>query len=93
MTPARASPPSVTSSRCTRGLKLDRSWVTGIEDDDARQAVVAGLVGFAARTGTDIIAEGIETEGEKAVLEELRVLYGQGLLLGGPQSPRAFGGF
>ena len=66
-------------------LKLDRSWVTGIERDDARQALVAGLVGFATRTGTDMIAEGIETPAEKSALVDLEVPYGQGYLLGRPQ--------
>jgi EAL domain-containing protein (putative c-di-GMP-specific phosphodiesterase class I) len=66
-------------------LKLDRSWVAGIDKDEARQALVAGLVGFSARTTTDIIAEGIETPDEKVTLEQLGVPYGQGYLLGRPQ--------
>jgi EAL domain-containing protein (putative c-di-GMP-specific phosphodiesterase class I)/CheY-like chemotaxis protein len=66
-------------------LKLDRSWVTGIDNDDARQALVAGLVGFSARTGIDMIAEGIETIEEKSTLKQLGVLYGQGYLLGRPE--------
>jgi EAL domain-containing protein (putative c-di-GMP-specific phosphodiesterase class I)/FixJ family two-component response regulator len=66
-------------------LKLDRSWVAKIHHDESRQALVAGLVAFAARTGTDIIGEGIETEEEKAALEHLSVPLGQGYLLGRPQ--------
>ena len=72
-------------------LKLDRSWVTGIEHDDGRQALVAGLVGFATRTGTDMIAEGIETTEERRMLEQLRVPYGQGYLLGRPEPLGALG--
>jgi EAL domain-containing protein (putative c-di-GMP-specific phosphodiesterase class I)/DNA-binding response OmpR family regulator len=66
-------------------LKLDRSWVARINYDHARQALVAGLVGFAAQTGTDIIAEGIETSEEKDVLKQIGVVYGQGYLLGRPE--------
>jgi EAL domain-containing protein (putative c-di-GMP-specific phosphodiesterase class I) len=65
-------------------MKLDRSWVTRIDSDHSRQALVAGLVGFCARTGTRMIAEGIERAEEKAVLQQLGVLYGQGYLLGKP---------
>jgi EAL domain-containing protein (putative c-di-GMP-specific phosphodiesterase class I) len=66
-------------------LKLDRSWVAGIDHDHARQALVAGLVGFAAQTGTEMIAEGIETFEEKHILERIGVRYGQGYLLGRPE--------
>jgi EAL domain-containing protein (putative c-di-GMP-specific phosphodiesterase class I) len=65
-------------------LKLDRSWVTGIEHDESRQALVAGLVGFSNRTGTAMIAEGIETIEEHVMLEQMNVDFGQGYLLGRP---------
>jgi EAL domain-containing protein (putative c-di-GMP-specific phosphodiesterase class I)/AmiR/NasT family two-component response regulator len=65
-------------------LKLDRSWISGLERDGTRQALVAGLVGFCQHTGTDLIAEGVETPGERAALEGLSVRYAQGYLLGRP---------
>jgi EAL domain-containing protein (putative c-di-GMP-specific phosphodiesterase class I)/FixJ family two-component response regulator len=65
-------------------LKLDRSWVTGLDADDTRQALVAGLVAFCRHTGTELIAEGIEHEPERVALEDLGVTYGQGFLLGRP---------
>jgi EAL domain-containing protein (putative c-di-GMP-specific phosphodiesterase class I)/CheY-like chemotaxis protein len=65
-------------------VKLDRSWVTGIETDPTRQAMVAGLSHFARRTGCDLVAEGIEEEAERAMLCELDVPFGQGFLLGRP---------
>ena len=65
-------------------VKLDRSLVAGIADDNARQAVVAGMVKFARSAGLSLIAEGVETEAELALLRKLGVPLGQGYLLGGP---------
>ena len=65
-------------------VKLDISIVRGIEDDPVRQALVSGLVFFAARTGSSLIAEGIETEAEASALVDLGIPLGQGFLLGRP---------
>jgi EAL domain-containing protein (putative c-di-GMP-specific phosphodiesterase class I) len=65
-------------------VKLDRSWVTGIDSDPTRQAMVAGLSHFARTTGCDLVAEGVEAEPERAMLAELDVRFGQGFLLGRP---------
>lgn len=65
-------------------VKLDQSWVTGIHDDPSRQALVAGLSHFASRTGSVLIAEGIETDPERGMLAELNVDLGQGFLFGMP---------
>lgn len=65
-------------------MKLDKSWVSGVEDDVARQALVAGLCHFAGRTGCHLIAEGIETGAERATLEQLHIELGQGYLFGRP---------
>jgi EAL domain-containing protein (putative c-di-GMP-specific phosphodiesterase class I) len=65
-------------------VKLDRWLVAGLESDDARQAMVVGLRHFARATGCRLIAEGIETESELAVLRSLDIPLGQGYLLGRP---------
>ena len=65
-------------------VKLDRSWVTGIDADPTRQAMVAGLSHFARVTGCDLVAEGIEAEAERTTLAHLDVAFGQGFLLGPP---------
>jgi EAL domain-containing protein (putative c-di-GMP-specific phosphodiesterase class I) len=65
-------------------VKLDISWVRGIEADPARQALVAGLVHFAAEVGCALIGEGMETEAERETLRRLGVPLGQGYLLGRP---------
>jgi EAL domain-containing protein (putative c-di-GMP-specific phosphodiesterase class I)/DNA-binding response OmpR family regulator len=65
-------------------VKLDIGLVRSIERDSARQALVAGMVYFAAKTGCDLIAEGIETAAERDSLRSLAVDLGQGYLLGRP---------
>jgi predicted signal transduction protein with EAL and GGDEF domain len=50
----------------------------------ARQAVVAGFVHFAASAGCQVIAEGIETDAELAMVMSLGVTLGQGFLLARP---------
>ena len=42
------------------------------------------LVRLAARIDAETVAEGIETEAEKAEVQRLGVRYGQGYLLGRP---------
>jgi EAL domain-containing protein (putative c-di-GMP-specific phosphodiesterase class I)/DNA-binding response OmpR family regulator len=66
-------------------VKLDRTWVTGIDADPTRQAMVAGLSYFARTTGCELVAEGIELEAERHALTELEVRFGQGYLLGRPE--------
>lgn len=65
-------------------VKLDRSLVSGIDRDHARQSMVAGLVHFSKLAGCRLIAEGIERRAELAALMSLGVPLGQGYLLGRP---------
>ncbi|MEA2611346.1 MAG: hypothetical protein QOG32_1072 [Chloroflexota bacterium] len=67
--------------------KLDISLVRGIDGDDVRQALAAGLQYFASRTGCRLIAEGVETGDEADVLRRLGVDYAQGYLFGRPALP------
>jgi PAS domain S-box-containing protein len=66
-------------------VKLDRWLIADLETDSARQAMIVGLRHFARATGCLLIAEGIETEGELAILKALNIRLGQGYLLGRPR--------
>jgi EAL domain-containing protein (putative c-di-GMP-specific phosphodiesterase class I)/DNA-binding response OmpR family regulator len=70
-------------------VKFDIEWVRGIDRDPIRRALVSGLVYFGRETGCELIAEGIETEGELTTLRELGIGLGQGYLLGRPQPGQA----
>jgi EAL domain-containing protein (putative c-di-GMP-specific phosphodiesterase class I) len=70
-------------------MKLDRMFTSGIENDPARRAMAEALIVFARRTGIGLVAEGIETERELAVMRRLGVPLGQGFLIQRPAEPRA----
>jgi EAL domain-containing protein (putative c-di-GMP-specific phosphodiesterase class I) len=72
-------------------IKLDRDLVCGIDVDPVRRALATSLVAFAAETGAQIIAEGVEKEDELRVLRRLRVSYAQGFHLGRPAPLNALG--
>jgi EAL domain-containing protein (putative c-di-GMP-specific phosphodiesterase class I) len=64
--------------------KLDISLVRGIDTDEVRQAMAAGLQYFGLRTGCQLIAEGVEREAEVETLRNLGVELAQGFLFGEP---------
>lgn len=66
-------------------IKLDSTWVQGIDSDPARQALIAGLQLFAAESDMTLIAEGVETPGEAVTLLDLGLDYAQGYLFGKPE--------
>ena len=65
-------------------IKLDMSLTRDIDTDPRRQALIAAFVAFAEKTGSELIAEGIETTSELETLKALGVCKGQGYLLGRP---------
>lgn len=65
-------------------LKLDRAIIAGISTDAHKQALGGALAGFAAQTGTRIVAEGIENADEVTALRRLGINAGQGYVLGRP---------
>jgi PAS domain S-box-containing protein len=66
-------------------IKLDRGLVVGVDHDKPRQGLVAGMRHFAASIGCNLVAEGVETEEEAAMLLSLGVELGQGYLFGRPR--------
>ncbi len=70
-------------------LKIDRSFVRGIDSDPANARVVSTVVGLAANLGIDVVAEGIEREEELDALVALGCGYGQGYVFAPPLSPDA----
>ena len=71
-------------------LKIDASFVRGIEaDGDARQ-IVEAIIGLAKKFGFVALAEGIESEAALQTLIELGCDYGQGYLFERPLPQSAF---
>lgn len=73
-------------------IKIDREIVHKIAADDAKQALIEAFVSFGRRIRARLLAEGIETRRDLAMLLSLGVDLGQGFLLGKPspepRSPR-----
>ena len=65
-------------------IKLDRSLIQNLDQDDTEFFLATALASFARSTGAEIIAEGVETEGELQALKELDVDLAQGYLLARP---------
>jgi EAL domain-containing protein (putative c-di-GMP-specific phosphodiesterase class I) len=65
-------------------IKVDAGLVRAVDSSAARQAMIAALVSFAARTGADLVAEGIETADEYEALVALGVPCGQGFHIAVP---------
>ena len=69
------------------GLKIDRSFVSDLGTSRAARSVVRAVVQIADDLGLRVVAEGIETEAQLAVLRELGCPLGQGYLFSKPVPP------
>ena len=65
-------------------LKLDRCLIQRMTLDPASVRVIHALIGLGAQLGIEVIAEGVETEPQFALLRELECPQAQGYLLGRP---------
>jgi diguanylate cyclase (GGDEF)-like protein len=73
-----------------RALKIDRSFIAGLETGTSSAAVVRAVLALAATLELEVIAEGIETAPQHQLLIELGCTYGQGFLFARPQPLEAF---
>lgn len=71
-------------------LKIDRSFVTGVEDDAGSRALCAAIIAMGHSLKLELVAEGVETEGQRAFLAEQNVETLQGFLLAKPLPAAAF---
>jgi len=65
-------------------LKLDRSLIVRAAHSQRDRELVGCLVEYAHRTGSQVIAEGIEDDRQLAVCRRMGVRWGQGFYLGAP---------
>lgn len=65
-------------------IKLDVTLTRDIDREEPRRSLAAALTTFAKAIGSEIVAEGIQTEAELLVLQSLDVTFGQGYHLGPP---------
>ena len=71
-------------------IKIDRSFVRDMADDDNDARLVESMLAMAASLRIKAIAEGVESEVEQFLLARMGCRLAQGFRLGRPQSPAAF---
>ena len=71
-------------------LKIDQVFIRDIESNPRHRAIVRTITAFADELGLALTAEGIETEGQQALLKALGCRYGQGYLFSQPLAPDDF---
>ena len=65
-------------------VKVDKHFVQGVGTDPVKLHFLRSIQELAIRTGARVVAEGIETDADLAVVQELGIDFGQGFLLGKP---------
>lgn len=71
-------------------LKIDQSFVYDLETDSNDRAIAEAIVVMAHKLGIRTIAEGVETESQKAILAEVGCDYLQGYLYAKPMPVEDF---
>ncbi len=65
-------------------LKIDRSFVDDVDSNESDRIIVETIASLGRRFGLEVIAEGVETESQLALLRKLGIRYIQGYLFGRP---------
>jgi diguanylate cyclase len=68
-------------------LKIDRAFVSGIDRNLKKRAIVQAVIDMANAVGMHAVAEGVETGPEAALLRRMRCPLGQGYRYGRPLTP------
>ena len=71
------------------GLKIDKSFIRGLYNDEITLAIVQAILSLAERLNLAVVAEGVETERELNVLRKLNCRFIQGYLTGRPADCQA----
>jgi diguanylate cyclase (GGDEF)-like protein len=69
-----------------RTIKIDRSFIAALDTDPRRAtAMIEAILALGRALDIEIVAEGVETEAQRAALEMMGCECGQGYLFGRPQ--------
>ena len=71
-------------------LKIDRAFVRDLETNPNDMALSKAIIVMAHELGLKVIAEGVETEGQRSLLAAAGCDYAQGYLFAAPLPPDAF---
>jgi len=70
-------------------VKIDRSFVAGVDSNPEDAAIVSAMIGLADALNLATVAEGVETEGQLTTLKNMGCRYAQGFHLARPEPPEA----
>jgi diguanylate cyclase (GGDEF)-like protein/PAS domain S-box-containing protein len=65
-------------------LKIDRSFITRMAENNENAEIVRTISGLAQNLGMDVVAEGVETSEQLEILRGLGCKYGQGYFFSSP---------
>jgi len=65
-------------------IKIDRTFVAGVDHNGQSQASVRAVIGLGKALNVPVIAEGVESEGERAFLKREGCAEIQGYVIGYP---------
>jgi diguanylate cyclase len=77
---------SITSIRrfALHRLKIDRSFIRGIDSDRSQQRLVVAILSLAEELGLETLGEGVETPQEHAMIAQLGCSHAQGYAIARP---------
>jgi diguanylate cyclase (GGDEF)-like protein len=68
-------------------LKIDRSFVERLTDPDSTRPIVEAVIGLTQRLGLHVVAEGVETQEQRRILQQAGCERFQGYLFARPLPP------
>lgn len=71
-------------------VKIDRSFITELENSDEARILVQHIISIAATLGKQVVAEGVETEVQLKHLIDANCHYAQGYLISKPKTSDEF---
>jgi len=74
-------------------LKIDRSFITRMTENNENAEIVRTISGLAQNLGMDVVAEGVETSEQLEILRGLGCKYGQGYFFSKPLGASEVEGF
>ena len=73
------------------GVKIDRSFISDLMRDPDDLALTTAIIAMAHSLGITVVAEGIETDGQRQLLRQRGCDQGQGFLFGRPMDAEGTG--
>ena len=74
-------------------LKIDRSFVQDLENNSSDRTIVRTIITMAQSLNIDVIAEGVENEAQRELLQNKGCIHYQGYLFGKPVDIEQFNRF